>query len=217
MSGLLIAVLAAAAPPTEGPPVLSPTPPAASAESPQHAPRSGNELRDAARDALRRWARPSDEEADAAARELITLLNELRQDDRLAASQRAYYLAKVRYRLERLSDQIAKRVARQKRLAATRRPETLRMPDGEGGVLAQQQAAGSAAGGFGRRTGPAGDYGQELVELIQRTIRPESWDVNGGPGTIYYWRPGRAMVVRQTWEVHEELDDLLRQLRRLGW
>ena len=217
MSLLLMTVLAAAAPPADGLQTSAATSPATLAESPERAPRSGDELRDAARDALRRWARTTDQQADAAARELLTLLGELKQDDRSAASQRAYYLGKVRYRLERLGEQIAKRVARQKRLAETGPPETLRTPGDKGGVLAQQQAAGNPPAGFGRRAGPAGDYGQELVELIRRTIRPESWDVNGGPGSIYYWYPGRAVVVRQTWEAHEELDDLLRQLRGLSW
>ena len=56
-----------------------------------------------------------------------------------------------------------------------------------------------------------------LADLIWRTVRPDSWDVNGGPGTIYYWRPGRAMVARQTWEVHEDVADLLRQMRGMAW
>ena len=60
------------------------------------------------------------------------------------------------------------------------------------------------------------DYGQELVELIQTVIRPETWDVNGGPGTIYYWYPGRALVIRQMGEVHEEIGGALDQLRRAG-
>lgn len=39
------------------------------------------------------------------------------------------------------------------------------------------------------------DAGPELVELIQKTISPAHWNVNGGPGSIYYWRPGRALVI----------------------
>ena len=54
------------------------------------------------------------------------------------------------------------------------------------------------------------------MELIQRTIAPASWDVNGGPGTIQYWRPGRALVVRQTDEMHERIGDVLKQLDRAG-
>jgi general secretion pathway protein D len=52
------------------------------------------------------------------------------------------------------------------------------------------------------------------VELIQRTIAPSTWDVNGGPGTIRYWRPGMALVIRQTSEVHDDVADFLKQLDR---
>lgn len=40
------------------------------------------------------------------------------------------------------------------------------------------------------------DYGMLLVQLIQDTISPASWDANGGNSTIRYWRPGMALVVR---------------------
>ncbi|MHB8901622.1 MAG: hypothetical protein ACYC6Y_22950 [Thermoguttaceae bacterium] len=69
------------------------------------------------------------------------------------------------------------------------------------------------AGGTGRAMG-GDDYGQHLVELIQKTVAPSSWDVNGGLGTIFYWRPGRALVVRQTGQVHDEMGGVLGQLRR---
>ncbi len=48
---------------------------------------------------------------------------------------------------------------------------------------------------------------------VPRTIAPDSWDIRGGPGSIYYWRPGRALVVRQTTEVHDWLAETLEQLR----
>ena len=53
--------------------------------------------------------------------------------------------------------------------------------------------------------GPRGDYGQVLVELIRQTISPEFWDVNGGPGVILYYRPGHALVVRATGDVHARI------------
>ena len=61
---------------------------------------------------------------------------------------------------------------------------------------------GSAQGGAAR-----GDYGQMLVELIRQTITPEFWDVNGGPGVIVYYRPGFALVVRATGDVHGLTND----------
>jgi hypothetical protein len=61
----------------------------------------------------------------------------------------------------------------------------------------------------------AADYGQGLVDLIQTVVRPQSWDVQGGPGSIFYWYPGKALVIRQTDEIHEEILGVLEQLRRM--
>ncbi len=60
------------------------------------------------------------------------------------------------------------------------------------------------------------DYGQDLVDLIQRTIAPTTWDVNGGQGSIYYWSHGRALIIRQTDEVHEQIGGVLEQLGRMN-
>jgi hypothetical protein len=127
----------------------------------------------------------------------------------------------------RLSDQITLRVARERRLAKTREAEKRKhapgakadsMESAEGAPGARRDAylaplAAPARGGAAMRMP---DHGEELVELIQTVIRPETWDVNGGTGTIYYWYPGRALVIRQMDEVHEEIADVLGQLRRAG-
>jgi hypothetical protein len=60
------------------------------------------------------------------------------------------------------------------------------------------------------------DNGLGLVELIQRTIRPEHWDVNGGPGTIVYFAPLRCLVVRASGEIHEGVGGLIDGLRAAG-
>jgi hypothetical protein len=62
--------------------------------------------------------------------------------------------------------------------------------------------------------GGAADDGWDLVELIRATIAPETWDVNGGRGSMYYYRPQQLLVVRQTGEVHHQLGGVLGQLRR---
>ncbi|NLS92880.1 MAG: hypothetical protein GXX96_12065 [Planctomycetaceae bacterium] len=186
--------------------------------------RTGRELLAAVRETLARLARPEDDQLEASVEELLFVYEELRNDDAMAISLRESYTAKVKCRLQQLSSQLQKRIARNKRLAKSNPPEQIRDP-GEAGYLAQR------AGGAGRpvppRAGnrpsgsrggmqPSDDYGQHLVDLIQKTIAPSSWDVSGGLGTIYYWRPGRALVVRQTDEVHDNMGDLLGQLRRAG-
>ncbi len=97
-----------------------------------------------------------------------------------------------------------------------RKPSRLR-----GDVLAQQAPAG--AGGFGAGPNPGGnqgagrggppDNGQALVDLIKRTIAPTTWDDVGGPGSIYYYRPLRVLVIRQTGEVHEKIGGAMGNLR----
>lgn len=76
-----------------------------------------------------------------------------------------------------------------------------------GGPASLLSRPGGAFGG-GRR-----DDGEALVELIQRTIHPDFWDVNGGPGTIIYYAPLHALVVRATDEIHGDVGGLARGLR----
>lgn len=74
---------------------------------------------------------------------------------------------------------------------------------------------GTAANGGPSGAGqPANDAGWELVELIRTTVAPETWDVNGGKGSIYYYRPLHALVIRQTGESHHQIGSTLGQLRR---
>ena len=94
-------------------------------------------------------------------------------------------------------------------------------------ILAQQIQGGNGgqfagAGGAGGAQAPAGglgqipDYGPDLVDLIQRVVNPDSWDVTGGPGTIVYYAPLHAIVVRGTAETHENVAQLLFDLRAAG-
>jgi hypothetical protein len=55
---------------------------------------------------------------------------------------------------------------------------------------------------------------QDLIDLIQETVAPSSWEPRGGPGRIRYFAPRQVLVIRQSSEAHEQLDGLLRQLRR---
>src|SRR5439155_7182266 len=54
-----------------------------------------------------------------------------------------------------------------------------------------------------------------LIRLIVSTVKPESWDVNGGRGTIDYFPLGMALTVNQTLDVQEQIEGLLAGLRRL--
>jgi hypothetical protein len=182
--------------------------------------RQGKELETAARDALRRWAKVDKAGAKTAAKEFIAIFNELKQDSSLGHSTRSQLSSQVRGRLIRLAELIPKN--------NTSKHENDVPPTG-GNLQNAPQALGqlggiNPAGGLGNRGGPRGgfggnagnnlppDTGEDLVDLIQKTIAPASWDVNGGPGTIRYWRPGHALVIRASDDVHEQIGGLLGQM-----
>ena len=74
---------------------------------------------------------------------------------------------------------------------------------------------GRPTGAFGGPPG-TGDYGPDLVALIERTINPAFWDTVGGPGSIVYYQPLQCLVVRATSEVHGNLGGLIGGLRAVG-
>jgi general secretion pathway protein D len=87
--------------------------------------------------------------------------------------------------------------------------------------LAQLQSRGSANGSsaaipFGPSAsgGAQADFGS-LMDLIQSTVAFETWEPQGGAGQIKPFATNLSLVISQTQEVHEEIAELLEQLRRL--
>ncbi len=124
---------------------------------------------------------------------LAELYGEIVRDKRLPASDT---LSAFRVQLRSRLLKIQKRLERD--LAA-------REDGSQHDVTNSPGAAGGAA---------LADYGGALVELIQRTIAPEFWDVNGGPGTIVYYRQWQALVVRATGDIHEKIGGTVEDLRK---
>ena len=56
---------------------------------------------------------------------------------------------------------------------------------------------------------------QPLIDLIQGTVAADTWDTVGGPGAIRQFDTNLSLVISTTQEVHDEIADLLEQLRRL--
>ncbi|MGA2068155.1 MAG: hypothetical protein ABSG86_24500 [Thermoguttaceae bacterium] len=94
------------------------------------------------------------------------------------------------------------------------------------GLLAQVagRPAGAATSGQQNTAGGGGPGGagganqadfDDLIDLITQTVAPKSWDQNGGQGTIAPFQTNLSLVVSQTQEVHEQIVDLLEQLRRM--
>jgi general secretion pathway protein D len=74
------------------------------------------------------------------------------------------------------------------------------------------QPMGFGPGGLGG--GAIADF-DSLINLITQTIQPTTWTENGGPGAVQPFFPNLSLVVSQTQEVHDEIAELLDQLRRL--
>jgi hypothetical protein len=49
----------------------------------------------------------------------------------------------------------------------------------------------------------------QLIDLIQNTVEPSSWQANGGAGTISFYEPTMSLVIRQTAEMHYQLGGAL--------
>jgi len=92
-------------------------------------------------------------------------------------------------------------------------------------ILAQMSSAAAHASP-GRSTAPfstgRGGMGgaaladfDSLIDLIETTVSPNSWDSVGGPGSISPFPTNLSLVISQTQEVHEQISDLLEQLRRM--
>lgn len=226
MSAIVLAAVLAAAPvDTAACSAVAETAPVAQQE-PVVPFRTGRDLWQAGREALRRWARPEDRELELAAKDLLVIFRELQADTELAVSLREPMLRSVRGRLDELARRLRVQAAVKRRLQREAGPEGV-------GAVNQQQPMAQFGGGMGAQQGMGGnmqgnpflgmggqaqndDHGEQLVDLIQTTIRPNSWERVGGPGAIYYWRTQRAIVVRHMDEVHDEIGDVLRQLERAG-
>ena len=92
-----------------------------------------------------------------------------------------------------------------------------------GGVLPQQFGAPGGTSPVSYGTGTPGGAGgaanadfDSLIDLIVSTVEHDSWMENGtGDGEIQPFPTNLSLVISQTQRVHEQIADLLEQLRRL--
>jgi hypothetical protein len=200
------------------------------AGTPAVAPRRYHQIENDMSAALRAETHAKTPEARAAAvRKLCELYGELTADPRLEASDvLKSYRAKLWSRMTRIKRELEQRLARQSGGPSGRAPseaEAQAIQDAATSLASQMSYSSYTLGGpsyvlahsgaaFGG--GTVSDHAQELIDLIQRTISPQSWDVNGGQGSMFYYRPLMALVVRTTSEVHGDVGGLLEALRRAG-
>ncbi len=84
-------------------------------------------------------------------------------------------------------------------------------------TLAQGFGGGGGGGGFvvAGATDPIARFDTDaIIEVITSTIQPKSWDEVGGTGSLR--ELGSQLVVMQTAEVHEKIEQLLTALRKEG-
>ncbi len=62
---------------------------------------------------------------------------------------------------------------------------------------------------------PSTDGFDRLLDLIHATVAPQTWDTVGGPGSAQPFEPIMLLVVSQTDEVHQVVEHLLAQVRRV--
>jgi len=198
--------------------------PSAAEERPYH------EIQAEISDLLRREAQAKTNAARAAAvTEICRLHRQIVGDLRyLTSDVLKEYRTRLWSRLTRVKTEIKQQLARAGRQhrAALDDLAILESADEASAVAADSLASslslsGDLQGGsaplfhLGGAAGPP-DWGADLVDLIERTINPSFWDVNGGPGTIIYYRPLLCIVVRATAEVHGNLSAAIGGLRAAG-
>lgn len=57
---------------------------------------------------------------------------------------------------------------------------------------------------------------ERLVDLVADVVEPDSWKKAGGKGTVEFDPREKSLVVHQTRDVHEQIEDLLHGMRKLS-
>ncbi len=243
MTAVWLLVLATGASPAEIADSASAGTAVVSAVAPQDtAAYSPQQVRDAAAAALKRLDTAKGSDRAAAVKQLIDVYRQIGENQQLKPYERNRLGSQVRTRLERVANQLhfeTKRAAAHSAPAANTvakvqpaadAPDTVAgwindVVGGPGDWILAQRVAGPAggqagAGGTGGN-GNGSDFdqmvntnGAALVNLIQKTVAPNSWDVNGGAGSVTFYNNLRALVVRQTEEAQSDLDAVLNGLRK---
>ncbi len=163
-----------------------------------------------------KWAKVKGEDnCRQAALDYIDLVVALSKDDLLPLEVKKPLDAQIKYRLKSLCVTLtAYNQQHQKARLAAEKAQSVALKNGNNGILAQQGNFANALNPENAQTSNYEKEGQELVELIQKTIRTQTWESNGGPGQIQYWGQQKVLVISQTLEAHEEISALLEMLRR---
>lgn len=183
--------------------------------------------------ALRAESTTSGAQRDDAIRRLTELYGIVESHEKLTDTSRRQLMTQVRARLKRVEAMLANSLAQSPDPQA-QQADASKTPPRPQAILAQVQGippAGGAPAGAPRQNTPAGTAAgaggagaspfaartvanaNQLIELIQNTIAPKSWDVRGGAGTIRYFAPAQVLVIRQNGGIHDEVSNAISQMR----
>lgn len=153
--------------------------------------------------------------------ELLAAAEASRKDETVPLDRREKWRGLARARLVEGAAVLRRQIAAAQQAAKAqavavkgKQPATIVPPSST--TLAQiiQFGGGSGTPATGANPTPAAQEAEKLIDLIQEAVRPETWDVNGGQGTIRYWSLGHALIIQNTAEVHERIGgSLLTPLR----
>ena len=176
-----------------------PADPACAAAGWRASPWTAGEIRDEFQQVLGRVRRESTFVLRRDVPDLVLLYGVLETSDVLPLRPRVDMRQRVEFWLEESAERL-----RRDRALLTKPSRTLRRGDGRATsrkMVGQDHP--SLAGGT------EASNVRELIDLIESTIHPESWDVNGGAGTVRYFSPLHVLVIRNTQPVHEEIGGVL--------
>lgn len=162
-------------------------------------------LRDAYTDLLRRSTPRYPNDVETLVVEMTGVYRALDKPAGMSFAESTRLRNGLKLRLEALREHLIRDFRRSDQERKTAARKTARGDAGE----PRRKAAPSLAGGD-----LTAARAQELINLIQNTIEPDSWDVNGGKGHIMFFGQLNVLVIRATGEVHEQIGGGLDQLRR---
>jgi hypothetical protein len=184
----------------------------------RQSPRSAEELRSAYREALQQTTPRQRPDYATVIPQAVQLYAELAAAEGLSHAERSKLRGRLKVRLEEVRDRLLRneiardRAAARVRYRARAAVDARARPAEAGHYEHYERVRGSSATSL---AGPLdARQARRLIDLIQNTIAPESWEINGGRGSIRYYDLYQALVVRQTGEVHHQLNAGLGQLRK---
>ncbi|NOX53798.1 MAG: hypothetical protein GXP27_05055 [Planctomycetes bacterium] len=173
------------------------TTPTVGGDQPRHGRGNVVELQEAYLHVMRASAKRRPGPPDQIVPQLAVIYAALDRCEKLSAKRKRQMRAALQARMKSYRDQLLRRLRKSE---------------------AERSRLGRSARPRGRQSerlrGPADEArARQLIELIESTIAPESWQSSGGPGSIRYFSLLQALVVRQTGPVHRQIGDLLELLR----